>query len=47
MPSEVYMEKEMSLMMEIAFGVEEKNSKIVHALSTSKVYRGLPGDLGA
>lgn len=47
MPSEVHTEKEMSLTMEIAFGVEEKNSKIVHALSTSKVYRGLSGDLSA
>lgn len=47
MPSEVYKEKEMSLMMQTAFGLEEKNSKIVHALSTSEVYRGLLGDLSA
>lgn len=33
--------------MQIAFGMEEKNSKIVHAPSASKVYRGLLGDLSA
>lgn len=47
MPSKVQKEKETSLMMQIAFRIEEKNSKIVHALSTSKVYRGLLGDLSA
>lgn len=47
MPSKIYMEKETSLMTQIAFGMEEKNSKIVHAPRTSKVYRGLLGDLSA
>lgn len=37
----------MSVMMQIAFGLEEKTSKIVHALSTSKVSGGLLGDLSA
>lgn len=34
-------------MRQIAFGIEERNSDIGHALSTQKVYRGLPGDLTA
>lgn len=41
MSGKVYKEKETPLMMQIAFGLEEKNSKIVHAPRTSKVYRGL------
>jgi len=45
MPSKVYKEKETSLIMQIVFGMEEKNSKIVHALGTSEVYRGLLGEL--
>lgn len=47
MPSKVQKEKETSLMMQFTFEIEEKSSKIVHAPSTSKVYRGLLGDLSA